>query len=102
MDDKTSVIQDFFNQLWSFAVEKHKQGVFNTVCLAILLALPLLVFLTMLGLCCHCCCGRRGGRAAAARSQVKKKKTSANAEEDLWISVKTGPTTPDRVALTTM
>lgn len=36
---------------------------------------------------------------STARSETKKKKSSGNNEEDLWISVKTGPMTPDRVAL---
>lgn len=106
MEGQIDSIQDFFNQLWSFATDKHNQGVYNTVCLVVLLTLPLLVFLTTLVVCCHCCCCRHascccccGDAMATARSETKKKKSSANAEEDLWISVKTGPMTPDRVAL---
>ncbi|XP_071376887.1 uncharacterized protein KIAA0040 homolog [Centroberyx affinis] len=106
MDGKTDSIVDFFNQLWSFATDKHNQGVYNTVCLVVLLALPLLVLLTSLVVCCHCCCCRHanccccccGDTTATARSETKKKKNAANTE-DLWISVKTGPMTPDRVAL---
>ncbi|XP_037644151.1 uncharacterized protein KIAA0040 homolog [Sebastes umbrosus] len=106
MDGRTDSIQDFFNQLWSFATEKHNQGVYNTVCLVVLLTLPLLVLLTTLVVCCHCCCCRHAnscccccgfrGSMATARSETKKRK---NSTEDLWISVKTGPMTPDRVAL---
>lgn len=104
MDGKTDSIKEFFNQLWSFATEKHNQGIYNTVCLVVILTLPLLVFLTILVVCCHCCCCRHGGSrrccgATTARSETKKKKCTGNGEDDLWISVKTGPTTPDRVAL---
>ncbi|XP_034039116.1 uncharacterized protein KIAA0040 homolog [Thalassophryne amazonica] len=106
MDGKTEYIQDFFIQLWSFAKEKHNQGVYNTICLAVLLTLPLLVLLTTLVMCCHCCCCRHANScrccctdtAATSRSETKKKKNSANTE-DLWISVKTGPMSPDPVAM---
>lgn len=107
MDGKTDSIQDFFNQLWHFASEKHNQGAYNTVCLVVLLTLPLLVLLTMVVVCCHCCCCRHanscccgccGDAVSSSRSETKKKKNSANTE-DLWISVKPGPMTPDRVAL---
>ncbi|XP_068195952.1 uncharacterized protein KIAA0040 homolog [Antennarius striatus] len=108
MDGETNRIQEFFHQLWSFVVDKHNQGVYNTICLGVLLTLPLLILFTTLIVCCHCCCCRHDcsccccckRRKAAMRSQTKKKKSSASAEEDLWISVKTGPMTPDRVNLT--
>ncbi|XP_068557679.1 uncharacterized protein KIAA0040 homolog [Cebidichthys violaceus] len=104
MDGRTESIQDFFNQVWSFATDKHNQGLYNTVCLVVLLTLPLLVLLTTLVVCCHCCCCRHANSCccccksamATTRSEAKKKK---NSDEDLWISVKTGPMTPDRVAL---
>lgn len=108
MDENIGSIEEFFNQLWSFATEKHNQGVYNTVCLIVLLTLPLLVLLTTLVVCCHCCCCRHANRCcscccrdstASTRSEAKKKKNSSNNTEDLWISVKTGPMTPDRVAL---
>ncbi|KAK2822392.1 hypothetical protein Q5P01_022457 [Channa striata] len=109
MDVKSESVQDFFTQLWSFAVDKHNQGVYNTVCLAVLLTLPLLVLLTTLVVCCHCCCCHHansrccccGDTMATARSETKKKKNSSETE-DLWISVKSGPMTPDRAALTTV
>ncbi|XP_019961920.1 uncharacterized protein KIAA0040 homolog [Paralichthys olivaceus] len=105
MDDKIDSIQDLFNQIWRFTTDKHNQGVYNTVCLVVLLTLPLLVLLITFVVCCHCCCCRHANGCcccrdamATARSEQKKKKNSANTE-DLWISVKTGPMTPDRVAL---
>lgn len=107
MDENTDSIRDFFSQLWSFAVDKHNQGAYNTICLMVLLTLPLLVLLTTLVVCCHCCCCRHAngccgcccqGDASRGKSDTKKKKNSAKTE-DLWISVKPGPMTPDRVAL---
>ena len=111
MADKKGSVLDFFNQLWSFAADKHNQGVYNTVCLAVLLALPLLVLLTSLVVCCHyccgaagcccCCCCRRDKATVTTRSDTKKKKKKKNGgdTEDLWISVKTGQMTPDRIAM---
>ncbi|XP_014863847.1 PREDICTED: uncharacterized protein KIAA0040 homolog [Poecilia mexicana] len=104
MEGKFQSVQDFFSWLWTLAVDKHNQGVYNTVCLVILLTLPLLVVLTAVVVCCHCCCCRHDGSCrccccgGSSRSAGKKKKSSSNSE-DLWISVKTGPTTPDRVAM---
>lgn len=102
MEGKFDSIQDFFAQLWSFVVDKHNQGTYNTICLVVLLTLPLLVFLTAVVVCCHCCCCRHANHCCcrcgdASRSETKKKKNSN--DEDLWISVKTGPMTPDQVAL---
>nr|XP_043899450.1 uncharacterized protein KIAA0040 homolog [Solea senegalensis]XP_043899459.1 uncharacterized protein KIAA0040 homolog [Solea senegalensis]XP_043899463.1 uncharacterized protein KIAA0040 homolog [Solea senegalensis]XP_043899473.1 uncharacterized protein KIAA0040 homolog [Solea senegalensis] len=112
MDEKFDSIRDFFHQIWTFVMDKHNQGVYNTVCLVVLLTLPLLVLLITLVMCCHCCCCRHANSCccgccccccrdamATTRSDTKKKKNSPNSE-DLWISVKTGPMTPDRVALT--
>uniref|UniRef100_A0A8C7YHL3 KIAA0040 n=1 Tax=Oryzias sinensis TaxID=183150 RepID=A0A8C7YHL3_9TELE len=108
MEWKIDSIQDFFNQLWSFVTDKHNQGVYNTICLAVVLTLPLLVLLTAVLVCCHCCCCRHansccccccGDTATTSRLETKKKKNSSN-NEDLWISVKTVPMTPERVALT--
>uniref|UniRef100_A0A4W5PXG1 KIAA0040 n=1 Tax=Hucho hucho TaxID=62062 RepID=A0A4W5PXG1_9TELE len=99
-------ILDFFSDLWKVAATKHDQGIYNTVCLVVLLALPMVVLFTSLVVCCHCCCRRANSTSCCgdspssdtAKSDKKKKKSSKN--EDLWISVKTGPMTPDRVALT--
>ncbi|XP_057712426.1 uncharacterized protein KIAA0040 homolog [Corythoichthys intestinalis] len=105
MEGTTESIRNFFNHLWIFVTAKHNQGVYNTVCLVVLLTLPLIVFLTTLAVCCHCCCChhakscccccRVGGGATESK---KKKKNSAN-NDDLWISVKTGQMMPDLVAL---
>ncbi|KAM6948252.1 LOW QUALITY PROTEIN: uncharacterized protein KIAA0040 homolog [Aplochiton taeniatus] len=108
MADAEDSLLGFLRQLWSVAVTKHEQGLYNSVCLAVLLALPALVLLAALAVGCHCCCCRRanrrccrqgggGGRAAVGRG---KKKRGAEKDEDLWISVKEGPVTADRVALT--
>ncbi|XP_037538185.1 uncharacterized protein KIAA0040 homolog [Nematolebias whitei] len=104
MEGKFSAIQDFFTQLWSFVTDKHNQGVYNSICLAVLLTLPLLVFFTVVVVCCHCCCCRHANRCCCccgdtSRSETKKKKKNST-DEDLWISVKTGSMTPDRAALT--
>lgn len=115
---KGSGALDFFNQLWSFATDKHLQGAYNSVCLAVLLALPLLILLTCLVVCCHyccsrrhadaggsccrcccCCCSRDTGSITPRSDTKKKKKKNAENTEDLWISVKTGPMTPDRIAM---
>ncbi|CAB1449886.1 unnamed protein product [Pleuronectes platessa] len=106
MEEPIDSVQDFFNQMWRFTTDKHNQGVYNTVCLVVLLTLPLLVLLITLVVCCHCCCCRhangcccyRRDAMATARSETKKKKNSANTD-DLWISVKTGQMTPDRIPL---
>ncbi|KAJ8357640.1 hypothetical protein SKAU_G00204340 [Synaphobranchus kaupii] len=41
-------VHRFFNDLWGIAVSKHDQGAYNSVCLAVLLALPLVVLITSL------------------------------------------------------
>ncbi|KAI4898079.1 hypothetical protein NFI96_009621 [Prochilodus magdalenae] len=109
-------ITEFFNDLWKLATTKHNEGIYNTVCLVVLLTLPLVVFFTSLIVCCHCCfcrqaegcsCCCRKDRASVTSTVAEKKKQKKNRkknggrpEEDLWISVKTDPMTPDRVALT--
>ncbi|KPP62502.1 hypothetical protein Z043_119309 [Scleropages formosus] len=109
----TEAIERFFSDLWSIASTKHDQGIYNTVCLVVLLALPLVVLITSLVVCCHCCCCRKGGCSyccqpnpntgtgtGSSNTEKKKKKKKAPNDEDLWISVKTEPMTPDRMALT--
>ncbi|XP_066548390.1 uncharacterized protein KIAA0040 homolog [Amia ocellicauda] len=104
-------VLEFFNDLWSIATAKQDQGIYNTVCLVVLLALPLVVLFTSLVVCCHCCCCRRTGccsccaccegneKQGSAKTDKKKKKKPLK-NEDLWISVKPGPMTPERMALT--
>ncbi|XP_010226906.1 PREDICTED: uncharacterized protein KIAA0040 homolog [Tinamus guttatus] len=89
-------ISSFFNSILELIRTKHEEGVFNTVCLAVLLGLPVVVLIVFVFICCHCCfCSRRGasskkggtssnGRLHAKRNKKKKKKKKD--EEDLWIS----------------
>ncbi|KAL2097838.1 hypothetical protein ACEWY4_007045 [Coilia grayii] len=101
-------IRGFFMDLWTMATTKHDLGAYNTVCLVVLLVLPLVVFFTMLVVCCHCCCCRHdsccrccsGKGADGHRSEKRRKKNGPSKNEDLWISVKSGPLTPDVVGLT--
>ncbi|XP_067388580.1 uncharacterized protein KIAA0040 homolog [Emydura macquarii macquarii] len=87
--------RSFFDSLQNLIHTKHQEGVFNTICLAVLMGLPFLVLVVLLFICCHCCfCSRRGkaaatiaaaksnGQVQAERNKKKKKKN----EEDLWIS----------------
>uniref|UniRef100_A0A8C9URD8 KIAA0040 n=1 Tax=Spermophilus dauricus TaxID=99837 RepID=A0A8C9URD8_SPEDA len=76
----------FFNSVWDVIVTKHQEGIFNTVCLAVLLGLPLVVVLTLIFICCHCCWSRPG-RSRPQPTQNKRKKKKKKDEEDLWISV---------------
>ncbi|XP_048845530.1 uncharacterized protein KIAA0040 homolog [Brienomyrus brachyistius] len=104
----SETILQFFTGFWNITSIKHDQGVYNTVCLAILLSLPALVLLTSLVICCHCCCCQKdkAGRCCRSRNHTgsskadaKKKKKTAK-DEDLWISVKTEPIASERMALT--
>lgn len=80
-------VRAFFEQLWEGIVRKHRQGVYNTVCLGVVLALPLLLLLTLLAICCHCCWARPArSRPQPERGQKRKKRKKKKAEEDLWIS----------------
>uniref|UniRef100_A0A3B3QS94 KIAA0040 n=1 Tax=Paramormyrops kingsleyae TaxID=1676925 RepID=A0A3B3QS94_9TELE len=83
--------KNFLTGFWNITAIKHDQGVYNTVCLAILLSLPALVLLTSLVICCHCCC--------ISKADAKKKKKTTK-DEDLWISVKTEPMASERMTLT--
>lgn len=83
-------VNNFFSDIWDLLVTKHQEGLFNTVCLSVILALPLLVALTLLLVCCHCCwsragrCGRQPGQDKGGQGNRRKKKKKG--EEDLWIS----------------
>ncbi|KAF7241318.1 hypothetical protein EYD10_12153 [Varanus komodoensis] len=89
-------VSSFFHAIWTFIHSKHQEGVYNTVCLAVLMALPALVLLASLFVCCHCCfCGRRqrdgrGSRRSSSSSPSQWKKRGRmlrkKKEEDLWIS----------------
>uniref|UniRef100_A0A671PZP3 KIAA0040 n=1 Tax=Sinocyclocheilus anshuiensis TaxID=1608454 RepID=A0A671PZP3_9TELE len=90
------LISNFFNDIWNLASAKHDQSVYNTVCLVVLLTLPLVVLFTSLLVCCHCCCCRE---TSVTNAKTKKKNASQN-NEDLWISVKADPMSSERHALT--
>ncbi|XP_016285437.1 uncharacterized protein KIAA0040 homolog [Monodelphis domestica] len=77
-------ISSFFSSLWNLIYTKHEQGLFNTICLGILLGLPVLVLLALLFICCHCCWSRPGKNNGHSERNKKKKKKKD--EEDLWIS----------------
>ncbi|XP_008068776.1 uncharacterized protein KIAA0040 homolog [Carlito syrichta] len=76
-------ISSFFSSIWDTILVKHQEGIYNTICLAVLLGLPLLVVITLLFICCHCCWSHlgRGGQQPERNKRKKKKK-----DEDLWIS----------------
>lgn len=104
-------IDEFFNNLWMLMITKHKEGIYNTVCIVVLLMLPLLVFFTSVVVCCHCCsflcrghdccCCRGSDTLTGAQVEKKRqKKRNGGQNEDLWISVKMDLMTPDRLALT--
>ncbi|XP_075793050.1 uncharacterized protein KIAA0040 homolog [Pelodiscus sinensis] len=78
----------FFDSLWKLIHTKHQEGVFNTVCLAVLIGLPFLVLLIFLFICCHaCCCSRRQGSGSNRKVQAERnKKRKKKGEDDLWIS----------------
>ncbi|KAM4861692.1 uncharacterized protein KIAA0040 homolog isoform 1-T4 [Thomomys bottae] len=82
-------ISSFFSAIWDTILTKHQEGLFNTICLAVLLALPLLVILTLIFICCHCCWSRPGKSSQQLepnKRRKKKKKKKKKDEEDLWIS----------------
>lgn len=82
-------VSAFFGAIWDTILTKHQAGLFNSVCLAVVLGLPLLVVVTLLFICCHCCCDRScrsGQRPERHQGKKKKKKKKKAAEEDLWIS----------------
>ncbi|XP_003410930.1 uncharacterized protein KIAA0040 homolog [Loxodonta africana] len=80
-------ISSFFSAIWDIISTKHQEGIFNTICLGVLLGLPLLVVLTLIFICCHCCWSRPGKRGQQPeQNKKKKKKKKKKDEEDLWIS----------------
>lgn len=88
-------ISSFFNSILELIRTKHEEGVFNTICLVVLLGLPFVVLIAFIFICCHCCfCSRKGQRNKGGPSsngqlhaeRNKKKKKKKKDEEDLWIS----------------
>lgn len=41
-------ISAFFSSIWDTILTKHQEGIYNTICLGVLLGLPLLVIITLL------------------------------------------------------
>ncbi|XP_014344365.1 uncharacterized protein KIAA0040 homolog [Latimeria chalumnae] len=79
----------FFQSIWDTIQNKQEEGIYNTVCLVVLLALPFLLFMICIIICCHygcCCCSRKP--PPAGQQQVKKRKKKKNQVDDLWISTK--------------
>ncbi|XP_015491234.1 uncharacterized protein KIAA0040 homolog isoform X1 [Parus major] len=95
--DMQQKISSFFNSILELIRTKHEEGIFNTVCLAVLLGLPFVVLIAFIFICCHCCFCRQkrestrkgspssNGQLHAERNKKKKKKKKQD-EEDLWIS----------------
>uniref|UniRef100_A0A8B9VQH0 KIAA0040 n=2 Tax=Anas TaxID=8835 RepID=A0A8B9VQH0_9AVES len=80
-------ISSFFNSILELIRTKHKEGVFNTVCLVVLMGLPFVVLIASIFICCHCCfssCSK--GQPHADKNKKNKKKKKKKDEEDLWIS----------------
>uniref|UniRef100_A0A8C9AMU9 KIAA0040 n=1 Tax=Prolemur simus TaxID=1328070 RepID=A0A8C9AMU9_PROSS len=78
-------ISSFFSAIWDAISTKHQEGLFNTICLGVLLGLPVLVIITLLFICCHCCWSRQG-KSGQQPERNKRKKKKKKDEEDLWIS----------------
>lgn len=79
-------LSSFLSAIWDTILNKHEQGLFNTICLGVILALPLLVVITLLFICCHCCWNRPRKNGQKPVQNKGKKKKKKKAEEDLWIS----------------
>nr|XP_004027985.3 uncharacterized protein KIAA0040 homolog [Gorilla gorilla gorilla]XP_004027987.3 uncharacterized protein KIAA0040 homolog [Gorilla gorilla gorilla]XP_004027989.3 uncharacterized protein KIAA0040 homolog [Gorilla gorilla gorilla]XP_018882462.2 uncharacterized protein KIAA0040 homolog [Gorilla gorilla gorilla] len=80
-------ISTFFSSIWDTILTKHQEGIYNTICLGVLLGLPLLVIITLLFICCHCCWSPPGKTGQQPeKNKKKKKKKKKKDEEDLWIS----------------
>lgn len=80
-------VSSFFSDIWDTILTRHQEGLFNTVCLGVILGLPLLVVTIFVFVCCYSCWSRPGRSARQPeRSKGKKKKKKKKGEEDLWIS----------------
>ncbi|XP_072275829.1 uncharacterized protein KIAA0040 homolog [Pyxicephalus adspersus] len=78
-------INSFFQRIYEMLQTKHEQGIYNSICLGVLLALPLLVLFISSIICCHyCCCRTR--KSNTLKPMPNKKKKKKNEEEDLWIT----------------
>ncbi|KAM7053962.1 uncharacterized protein KIAA0040 homolog [Molossus nigricans] len=81
-------VSSFFGDIWDTILTRHQEGLFNTICLGVILGLPLLVIAILVFVCCYSCWSRPGqGAQRPERSKGKKRKRKKKkGEEDLWIS----------------
>lgn len=77
-------ITAFFENIYTMLQNKHEEGLYNSICLGVLLALPLLVLFISSIICCHYCCCRTK-KTNTLKPLPSKKKKKKNEEEDLWI-----------------
>ncbi|XP_032884206.1 uncharacterized protein KIAA0040 homolog [Amblyraja radiata] len=82
----------FVHSMWELLVSKHSEGLYNSVCLAVLLALPLLLLLLSVCLCCQGCCCSSCRRQQHDRARRKK-------HDDLWISSQPQPIMMESLSL---
>ncbi|XP_067846940.1 uncharacterized protein KIAA0040 homolog [Heptranchias perlo] len=76
-------VYSFVESMWDLIMMKHSEGVYNSVCLAILLILPLLLLVIIMCLCCQGCCCSHGSSCKCCRRQQEA--TRKNKFNDLWI-----------------
>ncbi|XP_016076881.1 PREDICTED: uncharacterized protein KIAA0040 homolog [Miniopterus natalensis] len=79
-------VGSFFSDIWDTILTKHQEGLFNTVCLGVILALPLLLVIALLFVCCYSCWSRPGDGGQRPGRNKGKKKRKRKGEDDLWIS----------------
>ncbi|XP_063283346.1 uncharacterized protein KIAA0040 homolog [Pelobates fuscus] len=78
-------ITTFFNSIGDVVKAKHEENLYNTICLAVILTLPVLLLLLLATVSCHfCCCRTKKNKTVQLKAGKKKKRK--NEEEDLWIS----------------
>ncbi|XP_067894104.1 uncharacterized protein KIAA0040 homolog [Heterodontus francisci] len=76
-------VYSFIDSMWDLIITKHSEGVYNSVCLAILLILPLLLLILAVCLCCQvCCCSQESCCKCCHRRQETSRKKKL---DDLWI-----------------
>lgn len=79
----------FVHSMWELLVSKHTEGLYNSVCLAVLLVLPLLLLLLSVCLCCQGCCGRTCCCSSCRHQQHNRARRKKH--DDLWISSQPQP-----------
>ncbi|XP_078264137.1 uncharacterized protein KIAA0040 homolog [Rhinoraja longicauda] len=87
----------FVHSMWELLVSKHSDGLYNSVCLGVLLTLPVLLLLLAMCLCCQGCCGHTCCFSSCRRRQharARRKKL-----DDLWISSQPQPIMMESLSL---